>query len=394
MWYCFALKPSVATSPLVWHCCQELVSHARELSVPLSSKTCLQPGAGGAGLVGSSVPFTLSLFLLQMLKSWYVSLLGHWLLTTAWKTSCKWQIQCSVPGAAVAGCWLTQDMHRIQTSLEAAPIPAICTMATCCICSPRCGEWTSLMQQQGSGKGCITAWSARGRNWNLLKKSMGRGSCLMWASPCRDHRNMDSSIELQDAWPVSPQCRTPTPRWRPMAKCHWCQAQGQRTRTIPVKCPTGSKAKGTGKVDLAMQRDKLVLSHLLKTIVQEENPTLNVAPNKKRKSSSRKLFWGKVILPGALGRRKEGMRGAYMGLQRNSVSPGWGRGTTQASLQVAQGPAPAAFASVEWHLRLAKNVHHVSLFGASLITSIYKQAKENNHHSPLPLPAKPSSAAL
>lgn len=89
-----------------------------------------------------------------------------------------------------------------------------------------------------------------------------------------------------------------------------------------MKCPTGSKAKGTGEVDLAMQRDKLVLSHLLKTIVQEENPTLNVAPNKKRKSSSRKLFWGKVILPGALGRRKEGMRGAYMGLQRNSVSPG------------------------------------------------------------------------
>lgn len=80
-----------------------------------------------------------------------------------------------------------------------------------------------------------------------------------------------------------------------------------------MRSPTGSKAKGTGEVDLAMQRDKLVLSHLLKTIVQEENPTLNVAPNKKTKSSSSKLFWGKVTLPGALGRRKERMRGAYIG---------------------------------------------------------------------------------
>lgn len=48
------------------------------------------------------------------------------------------------------------------------------------------------------------------------------------------------------------------------------------------------------------------------------------------------------------------MRGVYMGLQ---------------------GPAPAACASVEWHLQLSKNVHRVSLFGASLITSIYKEAK-------------------
>lgn len=37
------------------------VSHASELSFPLSSKMCghLQPGAAGAGLLGSSAPFTL-----------------------------------------------------------------------------------------------------------------------------------------------------------------------------------------------------------------------------------------------------------------------------------------------------------------------------------------------
>lgn len=63
-----------------------------------------------------------------------------------------------------------------------------------------------------------------------------------------------------------------------------------------------------------------MLSQLLKTIMQEENPTLNVALNKKIKSSSRKLFWGKMNLPGALGRRKERMRGACMGLQGNSLS--------------------------------------------------------------------------
>lgn len=33
-------------------------------------------------------------------------------------------------------------------------------------------------------------------------------------------------------------------------------------------------------------------------------------------------------------------------------------------------------------------------FWASLITSIYNQAKENNHHLPFPLPAKPCSAAF
>lgn len=33
-------------------------------------------------------------------------------------------------------------------------------------------------------------------------------------------------------------------------------------------------------------------------------------------------------------------------------------------------------------------------FWASLITSIYNQAKENNHHLPFPLPAKPYSAAF
>lgn len=52
-------------------------------------------------------------------------------------------------------------------------------------------------------------------------------------------------------------------------------------------------------MDLAMQRDKLVVSQLLKTIVREENPTLNVAPNKKTKPSSRKLFCGTMTLPGA-----------------------------------------------------------------------------------------------
>lgn len=61
-----------------------------------------------------------------------------------------------------------------------------------------------------------------------------------------------------------------------------------------MRSPKQSKAKGTGEVDLVMQRDKLVLSSLLKTTVQEENPTLNIAPNKKTKSSSRKLFWGKM----------------------------------------------------------------------------------------------------
>lgn len=91
---------------------------------------------------------------------------------------------------------------------------------------------------------------------------------------------------------------------------------------------------GSGEADLAMQRDKLVLSQFLKIIEQEENPILNVAPNKKTKSSSMK------------------------------------------------------------HLRLTKNVHHVSLFGVYLITSIYKRAKENNHHLPLPLPAKPCLAAF
>lgn len=114
-----------------------------------------------------------------------------------------------------------------------------------------------------------------------------------------------------------------------------------------MRSSTESKAKGTGEMDLAMQRDKLVLSQLLKTTVQEENPTLNVAPNKKTKSSSRKLFWGKMTLPGALGRRKERMRGTYMGLQRTGMSPGWGRGTTQVSLQVTWVPASGAFASVE-----------------------------------------------
>lgn len=66
-----------------------------------------------------------------------------------------------------------------------------------------------------------------------------------------------------------------------------------------MKSPKESKAKGTGEMDLAMQRDKLVVSQLLKTIVREENPTLNVAPNKKTKPSSRKLFWGTMTLPGA-----------------------------------------------------------------------------------------------
>lgn len=98
--------------------------------------------------------------------------------------------------------------------------------------------------------------------------------------------------------------------------------------------PNREQGKGHCRRDLAVQRDKLVLSQLLKTIVQGENPTLNVAPNKKRKSSSRKLFWGKMTLPGALGRKKERMRDVYVGLQRNNVSPGWGRGTTQVSLQV------------------------------------------------------------
>lgn len=36
----------------------------------------------------------------------------------------------------------------------------------------------------------------------------------------------------------------------------------------------------------------------------------------------------------------------------------------------------------------------VSLFGASLIPSIYKEAKENNHYSHLTLTAKPCSAAF
>lgn len=62
------------------------MSRARELSFALSSKMCghLQSGAGGTGLTGSSVPFTLNLLFLQMLncffQSLYVSLRGHHLL--------------------------------------------------------------------------------------------------------------------------------------------------------------------------------------------------------------------------------------------------------------------------------------------------------------------------
>lgn len=147
-----------------------------------------------------------------------------------------------------------------------------------------------------------------------------------------------------------------------------------------------------------MQRDKLVLSQLLKTIDQEENPTLNVSPRKRDKVKLQEAILRQND-PARSIRKEEGkdegcMRVLFMELQRNSVSPHWGRGTTQVSVQVTQESAPVAFASVEWHLQFAKHVHHVSLFGASLITSVYNEAKENNHHLPLPLPAKPCSAAF
>lgn len=255
----------------------------------------LQPRAAGTGLGGSSAP--LNLFLLQLLKSWSVSLLGHWLLIAAWKISCGWQIQRSIPGTAKAGSWLKYPHpgHAQNPNLlGSSPIPAIWTMTTCWICGC-CGEWTRLMQQWGSGKGCINCLVCQREKLKPLKKPMDFWRSLHHVgSPCRNHMKMGSSTDLQD---VSPQCRTPAPGQRPVATSHWCQLQAQRTWAVPVRCPTGNKAKDTGEVDVAMQRDKLVLSQLLKTIGQEEDPTLNVAPNKKTKSSSRKLFWGKMTLP-------------------------------------------------------------------------------------------------
>lgn len=74
-----------------------------------------------------------------------------------------------------------------------------------------------------------------------------------------------------------------------------------------------------------MQRDKLVLSHLLKTIDQEENPTLNVSPRKRDKVKLQEAILRQND-PARSIRKEEGkdegcMRVLFMELQRNSVSP-------------------------------------------------------------------------
>lgn len=81
---CFAVTPSVTSSPLLRHLCEEQfffqspMSRARELSCPPSSKMCghLQPRAEGTGVAGCSVPFTLILFLLQMLNCLFPLIIG------------------------------------------------------------------------------------------------------------------------------------------------------------------------------------------------------------------------------------------------------------------------------------------------------------------------------
>lgn len=86
---CLAPNPSVTTSPLVWHCCQEEfslyspTSRARELSFPLSSKQRVvvrSPeqkalGQWAAQHLSHSTYFADAELLLPVLI--YVSLLGH-----------------------------------------------------------------------------------------------------------------------------------------------------------------------------------------------------------------------------------------------------------------------------------------------------------------------------
>ena len=59
------------------------------------------------------------------------------------------------------------------------------------------------------------------------------------------------------------------------------------------------------KWDQVLQRDKSVVSQLLKAGVQEKNNTECCTPNKKPKPSSRKPFWGKMH-PARSIRREEG----------------------------------------------------------------------------------------
>lgn len=72
-----------------------------------------------------------------------------------------------------------------------------------------------------------------------------------------------------------------------------------------MRSPTGNKAKGIGEVDQVLQRDKSVVSQLLKATVQEKNNTKCCMPNKKPKPSSRKPFWSKMH-PARSIRREEG----------------------------------------------------------------------------------------
>lgn len=52
------------------------------------------------------------------------------------------------------------------------------------------------------------------------------------------------------------------------------------TRAVPARSPTQSKAKGTGEVDQVLQRDKSVVSQLLKASAQEKNNTECCTPAK------------------------------------------------------------------------------------------------------------------